>query len=72
MGKRLLLIALVVLTGCKGNSQEEKKETEKETTFKVNKTDAEWRTELTDMEYYVLRKAATENAVSSDLLDIKE
>ena len=30
MGKRLLLIALVVLTGCKGNSQEEKKETEKE------------------------------------------
>ena len=72
MGKRLLVFALVIFAGCKGTSQEEKKEAEKETSFKVNKTDAEWRAELTDMEYYVLRKAATENAFSSELLDIKE
>ncbi|HBU77874.1 MAG TPA: peptide-methionine (R)-S-oxide reductase, partial [Muricauda sp.] len=62
MGKRLLLIVLVVFAGCKGTSQEEKKEDATETTFKVNKTDAEWRAELTEMEYYVLRKEATENA----------
>ncbi|RUA10249.1 MAG: peptide-methionine (R)-S-oxide reductase [Flavobacteriia bacterium] len=74
MGKRLLLIVLVVLSGCKGHTQEKenKKKTEKETTFKVNKTDAEWRAELTDMEYQVLRKAATERAFSSDLLDNKQ
>ena len=56
MGKRLLLIVLVIFTGCKGTSQEEKKENIKETAFKVTKTDAEWRAELTEMEYYVLRK----------------
>ncbi|WP_108425449.1 peptide-methionine (R)-S-oxide reductase MsrB [Flagellimonas amoyensis] len=74
MGKRLLLIVLVVLSGCKGHTQEKenKKKAEKETTFKVNKTDAEWRAELTEMEYYVLRKAATEHAFSSDLLDNKQ
>ena len=75
MGKRLLLIALIVLSGCKGNSQEkgkEKKKSTKETAFQVTKTDAQWRAELTDMEYYVLRKAATENAFSSELLDNKQ
>ncbi|MDC6386943.1 peptide-methionine (R)-S-oxide reductase [Flagellimonas taeanensis] len=74
MGKRLLLVVLVVLSGCKGHTQEKenKKKAEKETTFKVNKTDAEWRAELTDMEYQVLRKAATEHAFSSDLLDNKQ
>ncbi|WP_375323986.1 peptide-methionine (R)-S-oxide reductase MsrB [Flagellimonas sp. GZD32] len=74
MGKRLLLIALVVFVGCKGNSQEkEKKEkTQKETAYKVNKTDAEWKAELSEMEYLVLRKAGTERAFTSDLLNIKE
>ena len=74
MGKRLLLMVLVVLSGCKGHTQEKEntKKPEKETTFKVNKTDAEWRAELTEMEYQVLRKAATERAFSSDLLDNKQ
>ncbi|WP_318344608.1 peptide-methionine (R)-S-oxide reductase MsrB [Flagellimonas baculiformis] len=74
MGKRLLLIVLVVLSGCKGRTQEKenKKEAKKEAAFKVNKTDAEWRAELTDMEYQVLRKEATERAFSSDLLDNKQ
>ncbi|NDV44908.1 peptide-methionine (R)-S-oxide reductase MsrB [Flagellimonas sediminis] len=71
MGKRLLLMVLVIFIGCKGTSQEEKKENKKETAFKVNKTDAEWRAELTDAQYYVLRKEATENAFSSNLLKIK-
>ena len=66
MGKKLLLLALVVFAGCKGTSQEENKENTGETVFKINKTDAEWRAELTDMEYYVLRKAGTERAFSSE------
>jgi len=74
MGKNIAIILLIILTGCKGVSQEEKvtainKEEKKETAFTITKTDAEWRAQLTDIEYYVLRKAATENSFSSDLLD---
>lgn len=39
--------------------------------FEVSHTDAEWRNLLTDMEYRVLRKAATERAFTSDLLNEK-
>jgi len=66
----------LLLTGCKGNSQENKtamtddEKTEKK--FEVTKTDAEWQKELTPMQYQVLRNEATENPFSSDLLDNKE
>lgn len=40
--------------------------------FAVTKTEAEWQKELTDAEFYVLRKAATENPFTSDLLKNKE
>lgn len=60
---------------CKGNSQE--KETTKviksksEKTFSIIKTEAEWKKELTDMQFYVLRKEATENPFTSELLENK-
>ncbi|MEO9511742.1 MAG: peptide-methionine (R)-S-oxide reductase MsrB [Flavobacteriaceae bacterium] len=72
MGKKLFLLLLVVLSGCTGISQEKKKEKKEAKVYKVTKTDAQWKAQLTDMEYYVLRKAATENAFTSDLLDNKE
>lgn len=72
MGKKLFLVLLVILSGCNGISQEKKKENKKDQAYKVTKTDTEWKAELTDMEYYVLRKAATENAFTSDLLDNKD
>lgn len=37
--------------------------------FNVEKSDAEWRAELTDFEYQVLRQAATERAFTGELLD---
>ena len=37
--------------------------------FPVKKTDAEWREELTDFEYQVLREAATERAFTGELLN---
>ncbi|WP_343486739.1 peptide-methionine (R)-S-oxide reductase MsrB [Allomuricauda sp. d1] len=76
MYKSFFMMVLLLLSACKGVSQEEKNTmanadtTEKE--FEVTKTEAEWRAELTDMEFYVLRKAATENPFTSDLLDNKE
>lgn len=36
---------------------------------KINKSNAEWKKELSDMEYYVLREKGTERAGSGDLLD---
>ncbi|WP_298793606.1 peptide-methionine (R)-S-oxide reductase MsrB [uncultured Allomuricauda sp.] len=75
MGKNLLLVFVLILSGCKGVSQEDKQtsnEKESEIAYAITKTDAQWKAELTDMEYYVLRKAATENAFTSDLLDNKE
>lgn len=35
---------------------------------KVVKTEAEWRAQLSDMEYYVMREAGTERAFTGDLL----
>jgi peptide-methionine (R)-S-oxide reductase len=67
--KKLFILGIFLLgISCKGVSQEK----EKEETFPVSKTEEQWKAELTDMQFYVLRKAGTENAYSSDLLKIKE
>ncbi len=76
MKSPIALLLLLLLASCKGISQEEKdataQHTEEKVVYAVTKTDAEWRSQLTDMEYYVLRKAATENSFSSELLNNKE
>ncbi len=76
MTKYMIFMACILLFGCKGVSQEkemaEDATTDKEKTFPVTKSDEEWRKELTDMEFYILRKAGTENPGSSELLDNKE
>lgn len=64
--KQYIILALsLILLGCKGNAQ--KIEKEKEETFPISKTEAEWKAELTDQEFYVLRKAGTERPFSSPL-----
>lgn len=73
MIKNLYILLFIALIGCKGNSQEKEiVQTVKKETFKITKTDAEWRNQLTDLQYYILRKAGTENAFTSDLLDNKQ
>lgn len=73
MVKNLYILLFIALIGCKGNSQEKEIiQTVKKETFKITKTDAEWRTQLTDLQYYILRKAGTENPFTSDLLDNKQ
>lgn len=39
---------------------------------KIEKTEAEWKKELSDFDYYVLREKGTERAFTGDLLNIKE
>ncbi|MGB5500481.1 MAG: peptide-methionine (R)-S-oxide reductase MsrB [Maribacter sp.] len=76
MIKKIIFTLCIVLVGCKGNSQEKaetkSKTDQKEVAYKVVKTDAEWRKELTDLQYYILRKAGTETAGTSALLDNKK
>ena len=62
--KKLSFILLgVILMSCNSTAQNKKKNT----SFPVSKSDAEWKAELDTMEYYVLRKAGTEQAFSSKL-----
>jgi len=67
MNKLLSLFAILILFGCKSNAQETKETKD----FKITKTDAEWKAQLTDRQYYVLRQAGTERPFTSDLLDNK-
>ncbi|WP_299255256.1 peptide-methionine (R)-S-oxide reductase MsrB [uncultured Lacinutrix sp.] len=64
MKKFALIFFALILFNCNSNAQSGKKEKE---VFKVSKTDAEWKAQLTDNEYYVLRKAGTERPFSSKL-----
>lgn len=68
--KRFFIGLVILLVGCKGNSQE--KPISEETAYSVQKTDTQWRKELSDLQYYVLRKAGTEPAGSSELLNNKK
>jgi len=60
-----LLILITAFFSC--NSSAQKKETKKQETFPVTKTEAEWKEQLTDKQYYVLRKAGTERPFTSPL-----
>lgn len=52
------------------NVQEE--EAAVSTTYEVVKTEEQWKSELTDLEFKVLRKAGTERPFTGDLLENKE
>ena len=64
--KKVLLICLTfVLLSCKSNAQ--KNDDNESSTFKVTKTEAEWKAQLTPIEYNVLREEGTERAFTSPL-----
>ncbi len=67
--KKIFIISaiLTLFISCNGNAQETKEET-----FKVQKTEEQWKAELTEEQFYILRQAGTERAGSSPLNYIKE
>lgn len=61
--KKLILLSLTMtLFNCNSNAQKTKSKT-----YKVSKTNAEWKAQLSEMAYYVLREAGTERPFSSPL-----
>lgn len=68
MRKMIALMLIGLFFSCNSNAQKKQETaTQKEEAFKVSKTDAEWKKQLSEMEYYVLREAGTERAFSSPL-----
>ncbi|PKA99513.1 peptide-methionine (R)-S-oxide reductase [Flavobacteriaceae bacterium MAR_2009_75] len=72
MFKNILPVLCLIVVSCKGVSQDKEITSKKDKEFAVTKTEAEWRKELSEAEFYVLRKEATENAFTSELLENKE
>lgn len=75
----LIVIFSALLMGCQGNAQKDKTENKtaptpsevKDQKFPIQKSDAEWREELSPEQYYILREAGTEPSNTSPLLHIK-
>jgi len=72
----LLSLGLLLTLACKGQTHEKKGTTAPQASadseFAIQKTDAEWRAQLSDLSYAVLRKGGTEMAGTSPLLNIHE
>lgn len=69
----IFFTAFIILLSCQDNSSvlsAQSKKTDSKID-KIEKTDAEWKKDLTDLEYHVLREEGTERAFSGDLWDHK-
>lgn len=64
-----LLLALVITVSCEAQKKE-KKNTSEASEWQLS--EEEWKTKLTDFEFYVLREKGTERAFSGELWDNKE
>lgn len=69
MNKLGIILTFIFLVSCQSKAQESKKE---KATYKVTKTDAEWKKQLPEMSYYVLRRAGTEPAFNNEYNDNKK
>ncbi len=68
--KKLYFLGLIAL--CISCSTSAQKKEEKKTTYPVTKTESEWKSILSPMQFYVLREAGTERAFTSPLNDNKK
>ncbi|WP_081212216.1 peptide-methionine (R)-S-oxide reductase MsrB [Salegentibacter sediminis] len=69
MKKLLVFIVPLMLFSCNGNAQKKDKTSQE---YEITKTEAQWKAELSEGQYRILRKGETERAFTSPLNDIKE
>lgn len=72
MRAAILLLLLLNFNSCVKSQDTNKSLVKKDLLEKVEKTDKEWKAQLTEEEYYVLREKGTERAFTGDLWDNKK
>lgn len=68
MNKMALMLVGLLILSCNSKAQNEKKKE----SFPITKTEDEWKAQLTELQYYVLREEGTERAFTSELNFNKE
>lgn len=71
MKNLIVLVALAVSFGSCAQQKSEKAASKTSSIEKIEKPESEWKKELTEMEYYVLREKGTERAFTSELNNVK-
>ena len=66
------LAILIIFSACAQRKKKESSANNFPKDQRIEKSEAEWKTELSDFEYYILREKGTERAFTSDLLNNKE
>lgn len=70
--KKLIVLPMIVMSLASCGQNQGGKESDASTAIeKIEKTEEEWKEELNEMEYYVLRLKGTERAFTGDLLNNK-
>tara|TARA_R110002012_G_scaffold206357_1_gene376107 strand:+ start:22616 stop:23098 length:483 start_codon:yes stop_codon:yes gene_type:complete len=64
---KYILTSLIFTLFFNCNSAAQKKNSDETKSFPISKTEAEWKQELTQKQFYVMREAGTERAFSSPL-----
>ncbi|WP_405605184.1 peptide-methionine (R)-S-oxide reductase MsrB [Polaribacter sp. Asnod1-A03] len=64
MKKIASLFLFLIMISCVGNAQDTSKEKK---TYKIEKTNIEWKKILSPLEYHILRESGTERAFTSEL-----
>ncbi len=72
LGTMLLAICTLSAASCQSPSQSTEPSGQESGIDKVTKTDAEWKSQLSEKEYYVLREAGTERAFTGKYWDHKK
>lgn len=62
-----LILIMGLFISCNGSAQKKDQDTRLNNKFQISKSDTEWKSELTAMQYNVMRHGATERAFSSAL-----